>query len=321
MDELNLQEDYRIHLEVFEGPLDLLLYLIKKEEVDIYNIPIEKIATQYMEYLNLMKMLDLNIAGEFLVMAATLMMIKSRMLLPVDERPELEEEEEDPRWELVKQLVEYKKFKDAASKLGARELMQEDIFDLGAESLVFDKEDDAEVVLGDLSLFDLIAAFKDVLKNAKPEELGEIMAFRFTVADKIDHILRVISRKHSVKFTELFSKEASKPEMICTFLGLLELIRLRQVAITQSESFGEILIVATEEETAEVNDELLPDADDEPESIWEEESESEDEPKEKRGAVPQEPGDEDPEEDEDEFDDDDEDEFDEDDEDDEDDDD
>src|SRR5210317_944929 len=130
MDGLNIQEEYKIQLEVFEGPLDLLLYLIKKEEVDIYNIPIEKIATQYMDYLNLMKMLDLNIAGEFLVMAATLMMIKSRMLLPEEERPELEEEEEDPRWELVKQLVEYKKFKDAASKLGDRELMQEDVFAL-----------------------------------------------------------------------------------------------------------------------------------------------------------------------------------------------
>jgi segregation and condensation protein A len=121
------QEEYKIQLDVFEGPLDLLLYLIKKDEVDIYNIPIEKITTQYMEYLNLMRMLDLNIAGEFIVMAATLMMIKSRMLLPVEERPELEAEEEDPRWELVRQLVEYKKFKDAAMRLQERELSQEKI--------------------------------------------------------------------------------------------------------------------------------------------------------------------------------------------------
>lgn len=245
---MNLQDEYKIQLEVFEGPLDLLLYLIKKEEVDIYNIPIEKIATQYMDYMNLMKMLDLNIAGEFLVMAATLMMIKSRMLLPVEERPELEEEEEDPRWELVKQLVEYKKFKDAASKLQERELLQENIFDLGAENLVFDKEDDTEVVLGDVSLFDLISAFKDVLKNARPEEIGEIMAHRYTVADKIHLILSSVKAHGTVRFTDLFDVTTSKPEMICTFLGLLELIKLRQINITQNESFGEIVIRAAEKE-------------------------------------------------------------------------
>jgi segregation and condensation protein A len=110
------REDYKVQLEVFEGPLDLLLYLIKKDEVDVYDIPIERVTQQYLQYLSLMQMLDLNIAGEFLVMAATLMMIKSRMLLPVEERPELEEEE-DPRWDLVRQLVEYKKFKDAAQHL------------------------------------------------------------------------------------------------------------------------------------------------------------------------------------------------------------
>ena len=260
---MNLQEEYKIQLEVFEGPLDLLLYLIKKEEVDIYNIPIETITTQYMQYLDLMKMLDLNVAGEFLVMAATLMMIKSRMLLPVEERPELEEDEEDPRWELVKQLVEYKKFKDAASKLGDRELMQEDIFDLGAENLVFDKTDDAEVVLGDVNLFDLIAAFQDVLKKAKPEELNEIMAVQFTVPDKIDHILRILGSTKVLRFMELFDESTSKPEMICTFLGVLELIRLRQISITQDENFGEIVITALDDSAAEPT---LLDENDEP--LW-----------------------------------------------------
>ena len=125
---LPVQDEYKVKLEVFEGPLDLLLYLIKKDEVDIYNIPIELITRQYMEYLTLMRMLDLNIAGDFLVMAATLMMIKSRMLLPVEERPELEPEEDDPRWELVRQLIEYKKFKDAAGTLQQQELLQENMF-------------------------------------------------------------------------------------------------------------------------------------------------------------------------------------------------
>ena len=156
-----VHDEYKVELEVFEGPLDLLLYLIKKEEVDIYNIPIEKITSQYMEYLNLMRMLDLNIAGEFIVMAATLMMIKSRMLLPVEERPELEEEEEDPRWDLVKQLIEYKKFKDAAIHLQEREINQEDIFSLGGGNIVLEP-DDPGMILQDISLFDLISAFKDV---------------------------------------------------------------------------------------------------------------------------------------------------------------
>ena len=127
------RDDYKIQLEVFEGPLDLLLYLIRKEEVDIYDIPIERITTQYMEYLNVMRMLDLNIAGEFIVMAATLMMIKSRMLLPVEDRPELEDEEQDPRWDLVRQLVEYKKFKEAASFLEEREEEQGNAFMRGGE--------------------------------------------------------------------------------------------------------------------------------------------------------------------------------------------
>ncbi|MDA0990926.1 MAG: segregation/condensation protein A, partial [Verrucomicrobia bacterium] len=178
------QDEYKVELEVFEGPLDLLLYLIKKDEVDIYNIPIETITTQYMEYLALMRMLDLNIAGEFIVMAATLMMIKSRMLLPVEERPELEEEEDDPRWELVRQLVEYKKFKDAARLLQERELLQENVFDLGADAVILDAAD-PNLSIRDVSLFDLIDAFNAVLKRATPNEIGEIVGDQFTVTDKI----------------------------------------------------------------------------------------------------------------------------------------
>ena len=183
--------EYKVDLEVFEGPLDLLLYLIKREEVDIYNIPIETITTQYMEYLELMRMLDLNIAGEFIVMAATLMMIKSRMLLPEDERSEMEEEEEDPRWDLVRQLVEYKRFKDAAATLQQRETLRENVFRLGGEPRVV--EPDPGLVLQDVSLFDLITAFNQVLKRAKPDAIGEVAADRFTVADKIDRILRLIA--------------------------------------------------------------------------------------------------------------------------------
>lgn len=242
-------DDYKVQLEVFEGPLDLLLYLIKKEEVDIYNIPIERITTQYMEYLSLMRMLDLNIAGEFIVMAATLMMIKSRMLLPVEERPELEEEEgEDPRWDLVRQLIEYKKFKDAAGRLEEIAFERENVFALGGPNVVLDAE--PGVGMQDVSLFDLITAFREVLKNAKPEEIHQIYGENFTVADQVEKILRRIGNERAVRFTDMFSPLASRHEIICTFLALLELIRLRQVNVKQKERFGDITIEAAAEAAA-----------------------------------------------------------------------
>jgi segregation and condensation protein A len=242
------QEEYKVDLEVFEGPLDLLLYLIKKDEVDIYNIPIERITTQYMEYLNLMRMLDLNIAGEFIVMAATLMLIKSRMLLPPEEREDMEEEEEDPRWDLVRQLVEYKKFKDAAADLQKREAHQENVFLLGSDNVAMEPADSG-VTLRDVTLFDLISAFKDVLKRAKPEEISEIVAESYTVADKIDMIIGLIQEREDFTFRELFSQMASRHEIICTFLALLELIRLRQVRVNQKERFGEIAVYRVSETT------------------------------------------------------------------------
>ena len=245
------QEEYKVDLEVFEGPLDLLLYLIKKEEVDIYNIPIETITTQYMEYLNLMRLLDLNIAGEFIVMAATLMMIKSRMLLPVDERPEQEEgdEDDDPRWDLVRQLVEYKKFKDAAMTLQEREAHQENVFRMGGQGVVL--EPDPGLVLQDVSLFDLISAFNSVLKRARPETMGEIFADRFTVADRIDALMTLLSERRQVRFSEMFSPNPSRYEVICTFLALLELIRLRQISAVQNERFGDIMLEGADAEAVD----------------------------------------------------------------------
>ncbi|MBM4143669.1 MAG: chromosome segregation protein ScpA [Lentisphaerae bacterium] len=241
------QEEYKVDLEVFEGPLDLLLYLIKKDEVDIYDIPIETITTQYMEYLDLMRMLDLNIAGEFIVMAATLMMIKSRLLLPADVRAGDEEEEEaDPRWDLVRQLVEYKRFKDAAAHLQRREAHQEDVFRLGSADIAAEPEEGG-IALGDVSLFDLISAFHDALKRARAEEFGEIMGDRFTVADKIDEILRRVRDGGRVAFARLFGDDASRHEIICAFLALLELLRLRHVSVSQNGTFGEICV----EEAAE----------------------------------------------------------------------
>lgn len=238
-------EEYKVSLEVFEGPLDLLLYLIKKDELEIFNIPIEHVTKQYMAYLDMMKMLDLNIAGEFLVMAATLMMIKSRMLLPVEDRPELDPEEDDPRWDLVRQLVEYKKFKDAAEHLDDLQLVQENIFGRGAENVELGH--DGSVALNDVSIFDLITAFQEALKKAKKEDdLTEIFADKWTVADKVDQIMRLIRTRGQARLLELFEGMTHRYEMVCTFLAILELMKLRHIRAVQREHFSEIEIIAGE---------------------------------------------------------------------------
>ena len=237
-------DDYKVQLEVFEGPLDLLLYLIKRDELDIYDIPIELITKQYMQYLDVMKMLDLSIAGEFLVMAATLMMIKSRLLLPVEDRPELEAEEDDPRWDLVRQLVEYKKFKDAADHLEDLALRREDIFIREGEHIELGPE--PEVALQDVSIFDLITAFQEALKRAKKEDLTEIFTDQYTVAQKVDFLTSLLREQKRAKLTDIFVGMRHRYEMVCTFLAILELIRMRQLRAMQTGPFGEIEIVAVE---------------------------------------------------------------------------
>jgi segregation and condensation protein A len=239
-----MEADYKVKLEVFEGPLDLLLYLIKKEEVDIYDIPIERITNQYMQYLSVMQLLNLEVAGEFLVMAATLMYIKSRMLLPVDQQVAVAEEDEgeDPRWELIRQLVEYKKFKEAGLQLAQRESEQSRLFprqspDAGVPV-------DKDVPLAEVSIFDLIGAFQEVLKRANArEEFREIVEERFTVSDKIEEILYSLRERTEITFRELFRETASRAEVVVTFLALLELIRLNRLKVRQAEAFSEILVV------------------------------------------------------------------------------
>ncbi len=238
-------DELKIKLEVFEGPLDLLLYLIKKDEVDIYDIPIELITRQYMEYLGLMRMLDLDIAGDFLVMAATLLMIKSRLLLPPEERPELEPEEEDPRWDLIRKLVEYKKFKDAAGLLQGMEISQSNTFLRGSEDV--QAVVSPEIGLDEVTIFDLISVFNDALKRIEPEVIGEIFADKITVADKIEMLLAIIKEKISVPFFTLFDHLATRHEIICTFLAVLELVRLHQITAKQDQTFGEIMIVRANE--------------------------------------------------------------------------
>lgn len=242
-----LADDYKVDLDVFEGPLDLLLYLIRREEVDIYDIPIEKITRQYMDYLDIMRMLDLNIAGEFLVMAATLMMIKSRMLLPVESRPTEETSDEDwvdPRLDLVRQLIEYKKFKDAAGRLLHLEVLQSEAFTYGGETPVFEKDVvDAGQALGDIGLFDLLSAFQDVLSRTDMEPLGHLEAIRWSVPDKMEAILGMIRTRAHIAFSSMFNPGSHRGEVIVTFLALLELLRLHQIVLQQNDAFHEIIIL------------------------------------------------------------------------------
>ena len=236
--------EYKVQFEVFEGPLDLLLYLIKKEEVDIYEVNLTKLATQFIEYIDLMRAFDLEVAGEFLVMASTLMYIKSRELLPADQQVvvEAEDEGEDPRWELIRQLVEYKKFKDAAAKLQTLEERQENIFPRLPGKIEF--ENDAPAPKPEVGIFDLLNAVNSVLRRFQDKTAGsrEIYEDKWTVSEKIEFVLKVITERGSVRFAELFETAANRSEVVCTFLALLELIRLKQLACVQPEPFAEIEI-------------------------------------------------------------------------------
>src|SRR6185436_17379411 len=205
--------DYRVQFEVFEGPLDLLLYLIKKEEVDIYEVNLTRLATQFLEYVEVMRMLDLEIAGEFLVMASTLMYIKSRELLPIDQQVVVEGEDdaEDPRWELIRQLVEYKKFKDAAAQLQALELRQENSFPRLPVKPEFETETPFQTTA---SLFDLINAVSAVLKRIhQREDLRDIFEDKWTVSEKIEQLLQALQERSVLKFSELFAGATSRSEV------------------------------------------------------------------------------------------------------------
>ena len=234
-------ESYKVRLDIFEGPLDLLLYLIKKDELDIHTISIERITKQYLTYMDTFKMLNIDLASEFIVMAANLMYIKSRTLLPKSVQPPEEDmEEDDPRWELIRQLIEYKKFKDAAGFLSMKETEQEDYFAHAVEKLEQAEMDFVEP-LPDVNIFDLIQAFQNVLKRFEEEtDLGEIVDDQFTVADKIEGLLSLLEPGKSIQFVSLFDDATSKTEMIVTFLAVLELMKMNQFSIQQEGILGNI---------------------------------------------------------------------------------
>lgn len=229
---------YKIKLELFEGPLDLLLYLVKKDHLNIYDIPIAQVTEQYIAYLDLMKFLDLGVAGEFLVMASTLLHIKSKMLLPAEEITE-EEPQEDPRDELVRQLLEYERFKEIAKELRQREQDQKEVFKRTSAADVKDLPAEQPQYF-EASIFDLISAFSKALEETPKDFFYNIIKDEFTIEEKVHALLHLLIIRESVPLSELFGVAKNKIETIVTFLAILELIRMKEIIAFQSEMFGEI---------------------------------------------------------------------------------
>lgn len=232
---------YQVRIENFEGPLDLLLHLIKKNEINICDIPVAMIAQQYLEYLEAIEELNLNVAGDFLVMAATLLQIKSKMLLPVDETADDDEEGPDPREELVRRLLEYKAYKEAARQLDDQEKMWREIF-WREQAFSVEEEVEEDLPLDNVSLFDLVDALKDVLERNPASRLIEIVPDNLTVRERMNLILETLEGKDSVSFAALFEGSSHRMVVVVTFLALLELMRLRVARVFQAETFGPILV-------------------------------------------------------------------------------
>ncbi len=237
--------DYRIKLQVFEGPLDLLLFLIRKNELDIYDIPIESVTRQYIDALHAMRQLDLDVAGEFFVMAATLMEIKSRLLLPKGQHavdPNAEEEAVDPRWELVHQLLQYKKFKDAAAHLATLVETRQNLLARHVSSL---GQDDGNRPLRNVDRIELWNTFNIVLRRlAEKLIVGEIHDEVVTVADQMEWLLAKIQVEQSFVFSQLFPEGITLRRLVATFLAMLELTRLKKLRLRQTEAFADIVIDA-----------------------------------------------------------------------------
>jgi segregation and condensation protein A len=228
----------KVQLEIFEGPLDLLLHLIKKNEVSITDIPIATITEQYLATLELMQSLNLDVAGEFLVMAATLIHIKSRTLLPAGEEEEDEDEEGDPREELVRRLLEYQRFKEAADELEQREILKRDVFVRPAEA----PEETEPLEFERISLFDLISALRNVLERFTEEGVHEVTLEKISVREKMNLLLDHLRQRGRVIFQSFFEEASSRMEVVVTFLAMLELVKIRAIRIWQEERVGPIVI-------------------------------------------------------------------------------
>ncbi|HKA17728.1 MAG TPA: segregation/condensation protein A [Blastocatellia bacterium] len=237
-------DQYKVKLSMFEGPLDLLLFLIRKEEVSIYDIPIARITEQYLEYLRAMQELDIGVAGEFLVMAATLIHIKTQMLLPRDPNAS-DEEMEDPRKELVYQLLEHQKFKGAANVLHQRAMMEAAAF---TRASMDEDKDNPEVAT---TLFQLFEVFKEVMDRRRAITEIEIARDEMTMAEKIAEIKLMLNTSEKVSARSLFERAASRREMVLIFLAVLELVKELQIRLKQSAIFGDITITKREIEQSD----------------------------------------------------------------------
>jgi len=226
---------YKVRLKQFEGPLDLLLHLIRRDKINIYDIPISHITSEYLAYIEIMRELELEIAGEFFVMAATLIRIKAQMLLP--RRSSEDEEEEDPRDELVKNLLEYRRFKEAAYQLAQREEERRKIFtrpSIRPLKLESYEEDPG------ITVFDLIDAFRSVIENLREEPIYTIERETIRIEEKMDLIMDAINTRGEILFSELFSGGFSKQDIIVTFLAILELVRLGEIQARQMNNSSDI---------------------------------------------------------------------------------
>ena len=229
----------RILLEVFEGPLDLLLHLIRTQEIDIYDIPIAQVTEQYLQYLELMENLNVNVAGEFLVMAATLILIKSKMLLPPDPNASEEEDIEDPRAELVEQLLEYEKFKQAAHLLYESEIVELCAWPRGHQEF---EEEESEMV--DVSVFDLVQAFHKIVERYKDKVVMELPHEHVTLEEKLAEIRALVSLKREFYFSLFLQHGISRTHLVLTLFALLEMVRVQEVRLHQKGVFEDIRIVA-----------------------------------------------------------------------------
>ncbi len=233
--------EYRVRLEIFEGPLDLLLHLIRKNEVDIFDIPISLITDQYLQYLDMMKALNINVAGDFLLMASTLVHIKSRMLLP--EQGEDREEEEDPRTEITRPLLEYLRLKEAAGELSEREMLDRDVFKRHLYGDYISQFGGGEVQL-DVNLFQLMDAFKRIVEQRLPDAPLIYVADTMTIKDRIAFIIEQLRQETTIFFSDLFNESRTISEFIMTFLALLELVHIGMVRVFQPGPDKEILLTA-----------------------------------------------------------------------------
>ena len=235
------RDDYNVKLEMFEGPLDLLLFLIKKDEIDIYDIPIARITHEYLEYIKLLEALNIELAGDFLVMAATLIYIKSKLLLPPDPKTAGEEDlNEDPRAELVGQLLEYQKFKAAANMLYEKAEVEAAVYTRGP--LDTDKNNPAVTA----TVVDLLRIFKEILDRARTIKEMEIQREEMSMSEKLRQIRALLAEHKEINVRTVFELAHSKRELILTFLALLELVKGAQITLVQVEVFGDIIARACE---------------------------------------------------------------------------